>query len=125
MESYGKDIILEYKTNGRPYIICPNHISALDPLFIIILRGCGRKLTVMAKEELFKNKFFGWFLGQLGAISVARGTGDKDVLEKAIGDIKNGAGALIFPEGTRGDGNNMGKLKSGAGWISLDYTERY
>ena len=114
MESYGKDIILDYKTNGRPYIICPNHISALDPLFVIILRGCGRKLTVMAKEELFKNKFFGWFLGQLGAISVARGTGDKEVLEKAINDIKDGAGAMIFPEGTRGNGNEMGRLKSGA-----------
>lgn len=114
MEVHGKENIVEYKTNGRPYIVCPNHISALDPLFVIVLRGTGRKLTIMAKEELFKNKFFGWFLGQLGAIAVARGTGDKDVLEKAINDVKNGAGALVFPEGTRGNGNEMGRLKTGA-----------
>ena len=114
MEVHGKENIVEYKTNGRPYIVCPNHISALDPLFVIVLRGTGRKLTIMAKEELFKNKFFGWFLGQLGAIAVARGTGDRDVLEKAINDVKSGAGALVFPEGTRGNGNEMGRLKTGA-----------
>lgn len=114
LEVHGKENIVAYKTNGRPYIVCPNHISALDPLFVIVLRGTGRKLTIMAKEELFKNKFFGWFLGQLGAISVARGTGDRDVLEKAINDVKDGAGALVFPEGTRGNGNEMGRLKTGA-----------
>lgn len=113
-EYYGKEIIDSYKTNGRPYIVCPNHISAIDPVFVVIARGRGRKLTVMAKEELFKIKILGWFFGKLGAIPVARGTGDKTVLEKAINDVADGAGALIFPEGTRGNGNEMGKLKSGA-----------
>jgi len=113
-EYYGKDIIDSYKTNGRPYIVCPNHVSAIDPVFVVIARGSGRKLTVMAKEELFKVKILGWFFSKLGAIPVARGTGDKGVLEKAISDVADGAGALIFPEGTRGNGNQMGKLKSGA-----------
>lgn len=113
-EYYGKEIIDSYKTNGRPYIVCPNHVSAIDPVFVVIARGRGRKLTVMAKEELFKIKILGWFFGKLGAIPVARGTGDKAVLEKAINDVADGAGALIFPEGTRGNGNDMGKLKSGA-----------
>ncbi|MBQ6896235.1 MAG: 1-acyl-sn-glycerol-3-phosphate acyltransferase [Oscillospiraceae bacterium] len=113
-EHYGKEIIDSYKTNGRPYIVCPNHVSAIDPVFVVIARGSGRKLTVMAKEELFKIKILGWFFGKLGAIPVARGTGDKGVLDRTINDLKSGAGALIFPEGTRGDGNCMGKLKSGA-----------
>lgn len=113
-EYHGKDIIDSYKTNGRPYIVCPNHVSAIDPVFVVVARGKGRKLTVMAKEELFKNKILGWFFGKLGAIPVARGTGDKAVLEQTINDLKNGEGAMIFPEGTRGEGNTMGKLKSGA-----------
>ena len=114
MEVCGKDIIDSYKTSGRPFIICPNHISAIDPVFVVVARGKGTRLTVMAKEELFKFKPLGWFFKKLGAIPVARGTGDKTVLEKAINDVKNGTGALIFPEGTRGDGNTMGKLKTGA-----------
>ncbi|MBQ5782737.1 MAG: 1-acyl-sn-glycerol-3-phosphate acyltransferase [Oscillospiraceae bacterium] len=117
---HGKNIIDEYKKNGRPYIVCPNHVSAIDPVFVVVTRGTGRKLTVMAKEELFKNKILGWFFSKLGAIPVARGTGDKSVLEKAINDVKNGAGALIFPEGTRGNGNEMGKLKSGAFAIAAE-----
>lgn len=111
---YGREIAEAYKTNGRPYLVCPNHVSAIDPVFVVLARGKGRKLTVMAKEELFKNPVLSWFFTQLGAIPVARGTGDKTVLEKAINDVRDGAGALIFPEGTRGDGNGMGKLKSGA-----------
>ena len=114
VDCYGKEVIDEYKTNGRPYIVCPNHISAVDPVFVVILRGRGRKLTVMAKEELFKIGILSWFFRKLGAIPVARGTGDKAVLDKAVSDVANGAGALIFPEGTRGEGNTMGKLKSGA-----------
>ena len=113
-ECHGTEIIERYKTNGRPYIVCPNHISAIDPVFVVVARGKGRKLTVMAKEELFKNPILSWFFTQLGAIPVARGTGDKSVLEKSISDVKDGAGALIFPEGTRGSGNEMGKIKSGA-----------
>ena len=53
-EYYGKEIIDSYKTNGRPYIVCPNHISAVDPVFVVVARGKGRKLTIMAKEEIFK-----------------------------------------------------------------------
>lgn len=114
MEVHGKEIIDSYKTNGRPFIVCPNHVSAVDPVFVVLARGKGRKLTVMAKEELFKIGILGWFFTKLGAIPVARGTGDKAVLEKAIEGVADGGGALVFPEGTRGNGNEMGRLKSGA-----------
>ena len=114
LDYHGTEIIKEYKTNGRPFVICSNHISAVDPLFIIVGRGKGRKFTIMGKEELFKIGILAWFFTQLGVIPVARGTGDKGVLEKAINDAKDGAGILIFPEGTRGNGNEMGKIKSGA-----------
>lgn len=113
-EYHGTEIIEQYKTNRRPYVVCPNHISAIDPVFVVVARGKGRKLTVMAKEELFKFKPLAWFFTKLGAIPVSRGSGDKGVLEQAINDLRDGAGALVFPEGTRGNGNEMGKLKSGA-----------
>ena len=54
LDYHGKEIIREYKTNGRPFVVCSNHISALDPVFIILGRGKGRKLTILGKEELFK-----------------------------------------------------------------------
>ena len=54
----------------------------------------------------------------VGVIPVERGKGDKGVIEKAMNDVKNGSGMLIFPEGTRSGSNEMGRLKSGAFMIA-------
>lgn len=104
----------EYKKNGRPFVICANHISMLDPIFIVMAYGAGRKLSIMGKAELFKNPVFAWLFRQVGVFPVDRGKGDKSVIEKAISDVKDGHGMLIFPEGTRGTGDTMAKMKSGA-----------
>ncbi len=114
----GKEIIQEYKSNGRPYVICANHVSMLDPIFIVIVRGWGKKLSILGKAELFKGPILSWMFTQVGVIPVDRGKGDKGVIEKAMSDIRNGSGMLIFPEGTRSGSNQMGKLKSGAFMIA-------
>ena len=43
-----------------------------------------------------------------------RGSADTAALDKAIEDGKKGTGILIFPEGTRGTGDKMLKMKSDA-----------
>lgn len=110
----GFHYINRYKTNGRPYIVCPNHLTILDPIFVVIARGQGRRLSIMGKAELFRNPITAWLFSQVGVFPVDRGTGDKSVIEKSIEDVKKGKGMLIFPEGTRGDSDEIKKLKSGA-----------
>ncbi len=105
--------IREYKKNGRPYILCSNHLTIIDPIFMVMPYGYGKKFAVMGKAELFKKPFPAWFFSRLGVFPVERGTGDKTAINKAINDIKGGRGMLIFPEGTRGKSNEMLKLKSG------------
>ncbi len=105
--------IRQYKTNGRPYILCSNHLTIIDPIFMVMPYGYGKKFAVMGKAELFKNPILAWFFSSLGVFPVERGTGDKTAINKAINDIKSGRGMLIFPEGTRGKSNEMLKLKSG------------
>jgi len=100
----------------RGYVLCANHISAIDPVFVIEARGFGREMWVMGKEELFRNPFAGWFLRHVGVVPVERGRGDKTVLNEAIASVREGRSMLIFPEGTR---NKTGTpallpLKSGA-----------
>lgn len=99
---------------GRGFVICCNHISIMDPFFVAMARLFGRKLLILAKEELFKNPICNWFFRSLGAVPVARGKGDSSVLERATEQVKNGRGMLIFPEGTRTKDGKLGKLKSGA-----------
>ena len=53
-----------------------SHISFLDPINLIILAHRNKKvLNFMAKDELFKNALFSWFLKKMGAFSVKRGDG--------------------------------------------------
>jgi len=110
----GAENLRQYKTNGRPFIVCANHRNILDPVFVVMAYGWGKKLSIMGKIELFRNPVLAYIFTSLGAFPVDRGKGDKTALEKGIRDINNGHGMLIFPEGTRGDSDKMAKLKSGA-----------
>ena len=112
--SYNKEILREYRTNGRPFVVVANHLSMLDPIFIVMAYGWGPKFSIMGKAELFRNPVLAWFLRQIGGFPVERGTGDTAALDKAIEDVKNGQGMMIFPEGTRGTGDKMLRMKSGA-----------
>ncbi len=112
--TYDKEILREYKTNGRKFVICANHLSMLDPIFVVMAYGWGRKLTIMGKAELFRNPVLAWIFRSCGVFPVERGTGDTSALDKAIEDVKDGRGMLIFPEGTRGKKEDMGPIKTGA-----------
>lgn len=64
------------------YIIASNHMSFSDPVLLGL--GQRRRLFFMAKQELFKNKFFAGLIRALGAFPVERGAGDG----KAIKQVK-------------------------------------
>lgn len=100
--------------DGRAYVIASNHIANLDPVFIAVAVMDWRRMCVLAKEELFKNPFIGWFLRCMGAVSIDRGKGDTVTLEKVTSACRRGIGVLIFPEGTRTKNGKLGILKSGA-----------
>ncbi len=99
----------------RRYVLCPNHISAVDPLFIVLSRVWEPQMLVIGKEELFQiHPFISAFFKAMGVIPVHRGKGDTQVIDQAINDVKKGKGLLIFPEGTRSKTGFPAKPKSGA-----------
>lgn len=99
----------------RGFVIAPNHISALDPVFVVLARFWGRPMVIMGKEELFHiSPLLNWLWRQVGVVCVHRGKGDTAVVENAVHEVRMGRGALIFPEGTRSKDGNLGRLKSGA-----------
>ena len=76
----------------RGYVLCPNHLSAIDPVFVVLARFWGKKMWVMAKEELFRNPVIAWFFGHVGVFPVARGRGDRSVLDSAIAHASSAVG---------------------------------
>lgn len=112
-EEKGKENIENIKNS---YILCSNHLSNLDPVFLLISNP--RPICFMAKAELFKNKIFGWILKKLGAFAVERGRGDKKALINAENTLRHGDILGIFIEGTRSRTGDFLKPKSGAALLA-------
>lgn len=82
-------------------VVCANHSSFTDPLWILAWARFQKLPRTMAKKELFQNSLFGWFLGKLGAFPVDRGNTDLTAIKTAFQTLKEENKLLIFPEGTR------------------------
>ena len=108
----GRENLKKVRTNGC--IIAPNHVSAIDPVFVVITRFWGRRMVVFAKKELFEiNVLLTWFFRWMGALCV-RGTREElDVIDQTVEACRNGGTLLIFPEGTREKEGKLLQPKSG------------
>lgn len=103
------------------FVLAPNHLSAIDPFFVILARGFGKKMLAMGKEELFgKNFLLDFFWNIAGVFPVDRGAGNRQTVENAMVEVRKGRGLLIFPEGTRSDDGRLGRLKSGAFVVAME-----
>ena len=112
VECIGRENLKKVRTSG--YIIAPNHVSAIDPVFVVITRFWGRRMVVFAKKELFEiNVLLTWFFRWMGALCV-RGTREElDVIDQTVEACRNGGTLLIFPEGTREKEGKLLQPKSG------------
>lgn len=105
----------EYLPRDRGFVLAANHISAIDPVFVVIARFWGRRMIIMGKEEIFAvHPLLSWMFRNVGVVAVRRGAGDTELIEGVIRKVKEGQGLLIFPEGTRSKTGAPGRLKSGA-----------
>ena len=107
----GRENLKKVQTKGC--ILAPTHVSAIDPVFIVVTRW-SRRMVVFAKKELFEiNGFLTWFFRCCGAVCV-RGTKDEmAAIEQTVEACKNGKTLLIFPEGTREKDGKLLPPKSG------------
>ncbi|MBQ8459081.1 1-acyl-sn-glycerol-3-phosphate acyltransferase [bacterium] len=93
------------------YIICPNHLSTLDPPMIVGI--WPRSVAFMAKKELFDIPFIRWWIDWLGAFAVNRESLGPSTV-KTVQEIKASKWVLgIFPQGTRGIPGEIKGVTSG------------
>lgn len=112
VECVGRENLKKVQTGGC--ILAPNHVSAIDPVFVVITRFWGKRMVIFAKKELFEiNALLTWFFRCMGALCV-RGTRDElETIDKTVEACKNGGTLLIFPEGTREKEGKLLPPKSG------------
>ena len=99
-------------------VVCSNHISLTDP--VAIAAASPRQLTFLAKAELFRIPVLRTVIRAFGAHPLDR-RGDISAMKNAITMASDGAPVLIFPQGTRRQGQNPAAtpIKSGAGMIAM------
>ncbi len=100
-----------------PVLLCSNHVSLVDP----VLLACSfpRRVTFLAKKELFSTRFTDWFFRSLGMVPVDRGASDIQALRVCLGVLNEGGLLGIFPQGHRYRQDEYRQLQNGAAMMAL------
>lgn len=98
-------------------LLCCNHVSLVDP----VLLACSfrRRISFMAKKELFSSKFGNWFFTNLGMVPVDRGASDIQAMRVCIEVLNNGGLMGIFPQGHRYKQDDSREILNGAALMAL------
>ena len=100
-----------------PLIIVANHVSWLDP--VLIAYSCPHQMTLLAKEELFQQRFLGSLFRRWHMIPVRRGEFDRTLLRRALEVLSQGGILGLFPEGSRSREGAMREGLTGAAFFAL------
>lgn len=102
-----------------PAILTANHNSHLDTMVMMSLFPLRLlpKLRPAASADYFlKNRWLSWFSTRIvGIIPIPLHTGrpKEEVLAAIVAALESGAIVILFPEGTRGEPEKLGRFKSG------------
>lgn len=95
-------------------IYCANHSGAADPIWFLLALNAPDLIHIIAKQELRKVPFVGWVMEKFGIVFVNRGAHDIAAYDACIEALEQGGQLLVFPEGTRCNGNKHVRAKTGA-----------
>jgi 1-acyl-sn-glycerol-3-phosphate acyltransferase len=97
-------------------MVVANHMSVADPVILGVVTG--RRMTFMAKEELFHSGPVRFFVRSFGAFPVYRGKLNRDALRNAERVLKQGKALAMFPEGKRSQDTTLQPALFGSALIA-------
>ncbi len=107
----------EFVPRHGGFIVACNHISFWDPP--LVGAAVPREVHFLAKEELFRNRAFGWLITSLNAIPIRRGLVDHVGIKVALEAVRGGRGLMLFPEGGRVKDGVLKPALPGVGLLSV------
>lgn len=99
-------------------LLCGNHTTLGDPIYVICAMLRQWQTRVLAKEELLKIPVLGWLIGKAGVIGIKRGKADVTAIKEALRVLRNGEKLLIFPEGRRVREGQTSEAHTGAAMLA-------
>ncbi|MFC1860009.1 lysophospholipid acyltransferase family protein [Chloroflexota bacterium] len=100
-----------------PLLIVANHLNLADPPLLGV--SLGRTVIFMAKKELFRPRWIGYFIGSFGAFPVHRGELNRQAIRQAYQILNSGSALAMFPEGTRSLSGQLQDALPGSALIAL------
>ncbi len=97
-------------------LLVSNHQSYLDPM--LNTAGLRRMFDYMARDSLFRNKLFAWYIGMVNTFPIRRDSADVKAVREIIDRLKRGRAVTIFPEGTRTYDGKISEFKGGIDLIA-------
>ena len=106
----------EHLPASGPYVVAPVHRSNLD--FVLVSTIRPQRMRYMGKASIWKYPTLGRFFSMLGAFPVHRGSADRESLRTCMRIIENGEPLVMFPEGTRREGEVVEDLFDGPAFVA-------
>lgn len=92
-------------------ILCPNHASYLDPLFVQLVTP--RRVTFVMTNDFYRKPWGRWFFRLVDAIPVGGWRLSRAGMRRAVAHLRRGQTVVIFPEGRLSRDGRLGKPKRG------------
>jgi long-chain acyl-CoA synthetase len=119
LEVSGKENLESIK---RPYLVCPNHQSYLDPFIVsseFSLENFRNSFAVGA-SQFFENRFMKWLAGFLNTVPIDADTQLLKAMKAGAIGLRHGKIFNIFPEGARAFDGELHEFKKGAAILAIE-----
>ncbi len=109
----------EHLRVSRPVVFACNHTSYMDtPVLFSTIPG---QFRILAKKELWKLPFIGWYLNRSGQIpvDVSSPRAALSSLSGGVRALREGMSVFVFPEGGRTPDGTLQKFENGAAYLAI------
>jgi 1-acyl-sn-glycerol-3-phosphate acyltransferase len=115
--------------HGGPCIVVANHNSHLDTITLMTLLPLGllpKVHPVAAADYFLRNRLLAWFaLSVIGIVPInrQRTLPDEDLLQPVRDALARGDILIFFPEGSRGEPEQVAEFKSGIARLAEQFPQ--
>lgn len=113
---------LEKLPRQGPYLICPNHVSYLDPFLVcsVLPFRVIRDIFILGYTDYFDGAVMGWLGSTVNIVPVDPNSNLTRAMRIAAVGLRKRRILLVFPEGERSIDGNLTEFKKGSAILSIE-----